>query len=824
MGHSLVSAHGRSIGRLLLILYLALSPLIFCVHTSEAFEENKVAFLKLIAWTLTGVGLAAWVGGSFHLRKTIADLLGRNPISMGVGLFVVSAAFSTWFSISPLTSWRGAVETCGGLQTILGYGVLFLATRVLYRTVADGYELLVAIVFATAVVCAHAIVQIAGLDPIAWDGVSTFAAHIRPFASLAHANNLGAYLVMAIPFVVVFGRRAVQQRRWHVAAATTLLGFVAAGVVFVTLSRGAWLGLGVCLAVLVVGALFTKAWPTAVTLGGTVLLCTALGVFGTVSGWFGESFRDSVCERVVRVEDGSGRWQIWQSGWETFREHPVTGSGLDTFRLAFGPHRTGNYWRFEGDSTPGKAHNEFLHILATQGSLGGVAVLLLLGGLGVGAVRAWRICGPENRPLVTAVSASLAGFLVTNLTGFTVVSCGGLFVCCAALLSRWQEAASAPAAESSVPWGLRRWPLLAGVLVVLLYAVNMGLNTFWVCAALGGCGVGFTWPLIRGSTSRSEGRAAPTISLPAAPNRVGWLPRPAIAVATLALIVYTVWCPLAASLACAQGDRLLAENPQAARTHYERAVAWDSDRDVYHVKLNAAEQLCAREAASFTEQQNHFKQAREQMDQALALVPADPYHWANLARLLGEPDYRDPDNRRLAAAAWDRALEMDPKNIVFIAEAARHALGVGDRARARRLANHGVELYPDYAHFYAELGACSLADGRLTEAAQFLEISIHTDWHGNADDEARAYATLATCHLAMGHFEYARDLAKHSSALQPRWPTAALLLAEAQEGLGEYDNAYRTYQRVLTIAPQHPAAIAGMERLEHRVRVGSAEE
>ncbi len=795
----------------LLALHLALAPLVFCVHTAEVFEENKVALLKLVAWALTGIGLSAWLGG----RRGFRDLLGRNLLGAGVGLFLISAVVSTWFSVSPLTSWRGAFESGGGLQTILGYGVLFAATRAVCRTTACGWRLLTAPVFATAVACAHALLQIAGYDPIAWDGVSQFAGHTRPFATLAHANNLGAYLVLTIPLVAAFAHRAFQERRWFAALTTSILGVVAAGVVFVTLSRAAWAGLGIALTLLVAGWVISSARRGGLVIAGTALLCLVVGVGGTLLGWFGPSFDDSVRERLAHVDDGSGRWEIWRAAAEMVREHPLTGTGLDTFRLSFGAHRTTAYWHQEGDTTPARAHNEVLHVLATQGSLGGIAVLVLLGGLGVCGLRAWRRAGPTDRPLVTAVLAGLAGFLVTELTGFTVVGCGGLVVCCSALLSRWQEAngSLAPTVSGGRLWG--RWPLVAAAFVGLLYLVNMGWGHVLLCLGLGCCGLPFAFPLCQDAETAGAGRTVPVGGCGGV-GVWGWVFHLGLGAAIVALTVGNVWYPFEASWACACGDRLLDDDPTAARSHFERAVAWDPSGDLYRVKLSAALQLCARQASSSAEQLRDRKLAREQLEQAVALVPMDAYHHANLAKLLDDTAYADPVKREPGRDEWDRALQMDQNNIVFIAEAARGALALGEWDRARHLAGKGQELYPDHPLFGAQLAAGALAQGRLTEAAQRYQAVIHADWHGDVEDEARAYAALATCHLGLGHAEYGRDLARHAFALQPQWPTAALLLAQALERLGDSAAAYRTYQQVLAIAPRDPTALAALQRLENQ--------
>src|SRR5262249_53538209 len=159
---------------------------------------------------------------------------------LGALMLASSAIVSTVTSVSPHTSWRGAPESHAGLKTVLGYLAVFLAARAVCPRVADGRRLLVATAAATAVAAGHALVQLAGRDPLPWAGVSTYAGHVRPFSTLGHANFLGGYLVMALPLVAGLAERALRRRRWLQLAGLTVLSLAGAGVVLATLSRGAW--------------------------------------------------------------------------------------------------------------------------------------------------------------------------------------------------------------------------------------------------------------------------------------------------------------------------------------------------------------------------------------------------------------------------------------------------------------------------------------------------------------------------------------------------------------------------------------------------------
>ncbi len=462
-------------GRRVLLLHLVLSPLLFCTWTSDVFEGPKAALLTAAALVLAGLAASAWIARGAPLRLPARpDLL-----TLGMILFVVSAALSTIFSISPLISWRGAPDSHAGLQTLLAYLVLYLATRGLCRTAADGRRLLGAAVVGAALSSVYALIQAARLDPAAWDGVSSFADHDRPFGMFGHANYLSAYLVMAAPLIAVFVLRAVPLPPacggvGRAAALTLALVAVLAGVAVVAgLSRAAWLAGGVALLALGGGWFLAGRRRAALALAGLAAVVAMAG-WWAAAGMGGEGLSGRVAERLSRLGDGAGRWQIWRAAAELFHDRPLAGWGTDTFQVVFGKHRPADYADAEWGVTPTRAHNVALQVLATQGLLGAAAAVALIAGLGLAAVRAWRRSSPDDRPTVAAVAAMLAAFLVQDLFGFTVVGCGSLFVTGAALLSRWGDPSAPPEPTVGKSFGLLGGLLTGGGLAVLLFLLNVG--------------------------------------------------------------------------------------------------------------------------------------------------------------------------------------------------------------------------------------------------------------------------------------------------------------------------------------------------------------
>jgi hypothetical protein len=140
--------------------------------------------------------------------------------------------------------------------------------------------------------------------------------------------------------------------------------------------------------------------------------------------------------------NGSGRWQIWASAADEWKQHPLVGEGAGSFEAWWA--RNGTLTKFVRD-----AHSLYLE---TLGELGVLGLILLVGVLGSGLVAAGlrlRSAAGERRATIAALSAALAAFMLSAgidwMWELTIVAIVG--VACLALLagSATQEEAAAPA-------------------------------------------------------------------------------------------------------------------------------------------------------------------------------------------------------------------------------------------------------------------------------------------------------------------------------------------------------------------------------------------
>jgi O-antigen ligase/tetratricopeptide (TPR) repeat protein len=797
-------ARSGGLARALLFTLLLLIPLVFSRETVEAFEFNKVTLLHAGALALAALLAIRLLGA-----RPVPGGWRMDPLALGVLLFVASALVSTLASISPLTSLYGTQESYAGLLTVLAYGILFAATRAVIGGVEDARRLLLAPVVAAAVVGAYAVVQVLRVDPVGYGRISEVTGLVRPFATVGHPNFMAAFLVMAFPLAVEAGRCALANGQRAAAAVFGAIALLAGVGVAASVSRGAWVAFAATLVVLVAGWLAIGERRSGLALGG-VLAATAVAVLGLGAA---TGLLAGVLARLREFGQATSRTHIWTAAWAMFREHPVAGVGLDAFQLAFERHRTAAYWLVEWNGSPAKAHNEALHVLATQGALGGLAALVLAAAVAAAAVIAVRRGG--DRPLAVAIAAALAGFAVSELSSFTVAACGTLAVVLAAVLG---PLCSPPAAVAA-PGDLRLAATLgvAGLVAAAVYASNVDGATLDAAPIRAvGALVLVVVALAAGAAAVAlERHDAPAAARGAAPewSAGAWA---AVAVVWLAAGVLAwgfVLRPWEASQATRRGMLLTPHDPARAVAFLERAVALDPPVAFHWVKLGAAAHAEARTARDAAARRRPLDRARAAFERAVELVPVSAFHHANLGRVLAD---LARDGRARPEDVWprfDAALARDPANAYFSTDAATAALGLGDRARAARYAAQAAALYPRFALAQSILGHVALADGRAEEAARVLAAARGLDWHGVGIARAVAGSNLAAAYLQLGRPADAERAAREALAHAPSYVDARFNLGRALEILGRRAEALAEYRRIVAEQPDYELARGALRAL-----------
>ncbi|HTO03047.1 MAG TPA: O-antigen ligase family protein, partial [Opitutus sp.] len=281
----------------------------------------------------------------------------------------------------------------------------------------------------------------------------------RSSGSFGSPNSLAAYLLLLLPAMA-----ALTIRRGATAAQRIAWGYL--GVAFgfalaLTVSRGAWLALGIVLAwgplMIVRGSISRKLAYT----GGAWLLMglVAMALYSNVP---------TVRDRFVQLKTQGGeltRPVMWQAGWSIFRERPLFGSGAGSYGVRFDQHRPESF-----QLQPRWAHNDYLNTLSDYGIVGCALVFGAWIALVVGGFRGQRAAAKhwfEGPGLTAGLGMGAAAFALQLAVDFSL-KIPALAMAFAAVAGMWvQRSWSSPKSGGSANGGplTKSLPLLAGIVV-----------------------------------------------------------------------------------------------------------------------------------------------------------------------------------------------------------------------------------------------------------------------------------------------------------------------------------------------------------------------
>ena len=143
-----------------------------------------------------------------------------------------------------------------------------------------------------------------------------------------------------------------------------------------------------------------------------------------------------------------------------------------------------------------------------------------------------------------------------------------------------------------------------------------------------------------------------------------------------------------------------------------------------------------------------------------------------------------------------------------VISAARQAATQGDAKEAGRLFSEGLQLHPDDPSLNAHAASFALSQQNFEEAIKLyrhaVELSPHTtDW----------ILDLAIALTSAGNFRAAVDqlqLVEDACASMPRYWS---IRANAERQSGDIEEAATSYDRCLTLQPDHPRALHGRARV-----------
>lgn len=338
-----------------------------------------------------------------------------NYIGIGVSLFVVSFAISTFVGVDIYHSFWDNHERMLGLFTLLHYFIYFLICPAVFREWKD-WKLASRIFLAAGfLVMFIAWLQTQNPNLLLNNGADRVA------STLGNSIYLGGY-GMFLMFLAVLSFLKEKDGFWQIFYGVTgLFGFMG---IFWSGTRGDLLGLAVAAAfALVYYIIVLKNYPKA------RFSLLGLAVVGVVALSMLYSFRKTdfvthipAVGRAINTSfddiKNSARWIAWEISIQSWKEKPIFGWGPNNFFYAFNEHYNPRSLDFGfGETWFDNAHNILVNTLAVQGLVG---LLVYLGMFILVMVELIKDLRKQsiNYHLVIVGGSFLVAHFVSNITVF----------------------------------------------------------------------------------------------------------------------------------------------------------------------------------------------------------------------------------------------------------------------------------------------------------------------------------------------------------------------------------------------------------------------
>lgn len=157
---------------------------------------------------------------------------------------------------------------------------------------------------------------------------------------------------------------------------------------------------------------------------------------------------------------------------------------------------------------------------------------------------------------------------------------------------------------------------------------------------------------------------------------------------------------------------------------------------------------------------------------------------------------------RQAAMILERVLMRAPNSEEALRDYAHNSLAIKDPVGAMGALEPLTRMHPDHAEYPYLMGVAQLQVAGVGLAVESLEKSMDID-----PNRPLAMIALGFAYNAQKKYDEAREVLIQSLVLVPEEIEALAALAEAEEGLGEIEQAEYHAERALGRAPSHHAAL-----------------
>lgn len=400
--------------QILFYILFSVTPLILWPKTSELFEFNKMVFVYILTCLIT----ATWAIRIILEKKIIFR---RTLLDIPLLIFLGSQILSTIFSIDHRTSILGYYSRFnGGLLSTICYLLLYWAfvSNMNKKGVIKSIYFLF---YSSAVVAIIAFLEHFGINlTCALMGQGLNSCWIqdvqnRVFSTLGQPNWLATWIIALIP-VTLYQILDSKKIKLVLLYLLSLLLFTA---LLFTKSRSGILGF-VFADLIFWGFVLIKykkqfLVQTVVLNSLFIILTFIIGSPLTINHQ-PLVISNAPALEVGGTESGTIRKIVWKGALQVWLYYPIFGSGPETFAFSYYKFRPVEHNLVsEWDFLYNKAHNEYLNLAATTGTLGIISYLYLIGMI-------YLVFFKKLDIFSISLAAGFTGILVSNFFGFSTVS------------------------------------------------------------------------------------------------------------------------------------------------------------------------------------------------------------------------------------------------------------------------------------------------------------------------------------------------------------------------------------------------------------------
>ncbi|MBI2453205.1 O-antigen ligase family protein [Candidatus Peregrinibacteria bacterium] len=374
-----------------LLGFVVVIPFIFNREVNSVFVMPKLFALRII----TLLSILLW---TYKIWKENIWSFIKTRFNQYVLLYGVVSIITTVFSVQIWASILGDYGRFIGIFTVLNLLFLsFLALNVIQKE--SHLKILIIFSIVTAFLLSlYGLMQ--GYSDASISRFGEFFQKIvgdpqrwsqdplkRVFGTLGHSNHFGAYLA----FNAMLGLSFIfTTKKWWQRAVLLVMFVTMVAALLASASRGA---LGAFLVgILVFGIFFLRMnWQKIKKVSIVIIIVISvlfIGAFFLRKPLIEKASNLTLVKRTIEniqyIRQGNipDRISWWLSSFEMFKDRPILGQGLSTYKDVFNAYRRTDYrvpYDIQDEITPESAHMEYINTLATQGVVGLLTYLMMIG-------------------------------------------------------------------------------------------------------------------------------------------------------------------------------------------------------------------------------------------------------------------------------------------------------------------------------------------------------------------------------------------------------------------------------------------------------------